>query len=211
MQSAITHNLYEVDSAITAGDLTSGPKLPLGTLARLGAVDSDVELYYVKANGGGAPAATDGDVVGNGDPLYDPAATDESVQHFAGAGDSVWIYVKTGATGLTRGQLAEAVLPSSREVVPSSASVGSARIVGVAQHNIPANSYGWILRSGTGVIGGPAPGAAGIIVKPSATVGGASVASATEVNVGYLVRAFSADYANVDILRLAKAAINCVG
>ena len=208
MQSAITHNLYEVDSAITAGDLTSGPKLPLGTLARLGAVDSDVELYYVKA---GAAAATDGDVVGNGDPLYDPAASDESVQHFAGAGDSVWIYVKTGGTGLRRGQLAEAVLPSSREVVPSSASVGSARIVGVAQHNIPANSYGWILRSGTGVIGGPAPGAAGIIVKPSATVGGASVASATEVNVGYLVRAFSADYANVDILRLAKAAINCVG
>ena len=129
MRTAITHNLYEVDGAVSATDFASGPKLPLGTLAGFGPSDADVELYYVEGNGGGPGAPEDGNVVGEGDPQYEPAATDEAVVSFGGTGPSTWVYVKA-ASALRRGQaVVPAAVSAPRVVEAAAAALGSERVV----------------------------------------------------------------------------------
>ena len=208
MRTAITHNLYEVDGAVSATDFASGPKLPLGTLAGFGPSDADVELYYVKA---GAAAATDGDVVGEGDPQYEPAASDEAVVSFGGTGPSTWVYVKA-ASALRRGQ---AVIPTAvatpREVEAAGVAVGSERVVGVAQHNIAAGSWGWILRSGAGVVAcdGTVVAGSGLLLAGSAgTVTPATVGDAT---IGYALEDNDATYDTVAGAQIAKAILDCKG
>lgn len=211
MRTAITHNLYEVDGAVSATDFASGPKLPLGTLAGFGPSDADVELYYVEGNAGGPGAPEDGNVVGEGDPQYEPAASDEAVVSFGGTGPSTWVYVKA-ASALRRGQ---AVIPTAvstpRVVEAAGAAVGSERVVGVAQHNIAAGSWGWILRSGAGVVAcdGTVVAGSGLLLAGSAgTVTPATVGDAT---IGYALEDDGATYDSVAGAPIAKAILDCKG
>lgn len=214
MRTAITHNLYEVDGAVSATDFASGPKLPLGTLAGFGPSDADVELYYVEGNGGGPGAPEDGNVVGEGDPQYEPAATDEAVVSFGGTGPSTWVYVKA-ASALRRGQaVVPAAVSTPRVVEAAGAAVGSERVVGVAQHNIAAGSWGWVLRSGAGVVAcdgivGSITAGDGLILAGSAgTVTPATVGDAT---FGYALEDSGATYDSVAGAPIAKAILDCKG
>jgi hypothetical protein len=208
MRTAITHNLYEVDGAVSATDFASGPKLPLGTLAGFGPSDADVELYYVKA---GAAAATDGNVVGEGDPQYEPAASDEAVVSFGGTGPSTWVYVKA-ASALRRGQ---AVIPTAvatpREVEAAGVAVGSERVVGVAQHNIAAGSWGWILRSGAGVVACDGTVVAGSGLLLAGVAGTVTPATVGDATIGYALEDDGATYDSVASVPIAKAILDCKG
>ena len=210
MRTAITHNLYEVDGAVSATDFASGPKLPLGTLAGFGPSDADVELYYVEGNGGGAGAPEDGNVVGEGDPQYEPAASDEAVVSFGGTGPSTWVYVKAAST-LRRGQaVVPAALSTPRVVEAAGAAVGSERVVGVAQHNIAAGSWGWVLRSGAGVIAcnGSVTAGDGLILSLTGTAAPATVGDAT---LGYAMEDEGTTYEDVAGADVAKAILDCKG
>lgn len=208
MKSAITHDLYEVDGAVVVGDLTSGPKLPLGTLALIGPAVSDEELYYVKA---GAGAATDGDVVGKGNPQYIPAATDEAVVQYVKNGESIWVYVEVGASGLRRGEIATATTAGTRVVTKAPASAETLEVVGVAQHNIPANSHGWILREGVGVLQTTGVVAALDALVTSATSGVASTAAAKDHSFAYALTAGGVGFSTVNGQDVTKCHIACVG
>lgn len=210
MRTAITHNLYEVDGAVSATDFASGPKLPLGTLAGFGPSDADVELYYVEGNGGGPGAPEDGNVVGEGDPQYEPAATDEAVVSFGGTGPSTWVYVKADSA-LRRGQaVVPAAVSAPRVVEAAATALGSERVVGVAQHNIAAGSWGWVLRSGAGVIAcnGSVTAGDGLILSLAGTAEPATVGDAT---IGYALEDNDATYDTVAGAQIAKAILDCKG
>lgn len=85
----------------------------------------------------------------------DPASVNQSI---ASQGAKAWIYVKAGAA-LAPGDVCVRAAGQPNYGIPDVAATGpilcaagddTARVVGVAQHAIPQNSYGFIQRTGIG-------------------------------------------------------------
>lgn len=209
IDTTLTQELWEVTGAISASDFTSGPTHALGTIKRMPAVRSNSVLYYVDA---GDAAATDGAPVGTGVDNYSPGTDEEAVTHFADTGDMEWIYVETGATAVRRGEpLVKAAADASyANLVACAATDNASEVVGVAQHNIAANSYGWILRKGVGVVAGDGSVVAG---EGLICAAGAADSEAADTNsiFGRAAEADGTTYAAVNSKVLAKASLNCQG
>lgn len=70
-----------------------------------------------------------------------------------GVGHKVWIYVQmTGSAAAVGNVLSRAGASSTGQVILAPADSAVSRVVGVAQHAIPQNSYGFILREGIGEV-----------------------------------------------------------
>ncbi len=135
-----------------------GPQAELGAKVTANAQSGSTRvLYYVSAAG---------DAIQDSGPLYQPAATDVAVTVPEGSGDQTWVYVQAGAGAIDRGDavalinVAPAVVSgllvpqhtSYEGVITTPAAPLSANLVaGVAQHNIPALNFGWLLTQGVGV------------------------------------------------------------
>lgn len=104
---------------------------------------SDRTLYHVDAAG---------DAIAASGPLYQPAATDVAVTVPEGTGDQTWVYVQNGGVALDRGDLVSlSAAGLYTGVIESVAGQPVKKLAGVAQHNIPALNFGWILVKGQGV------------------------------------------------------------
>ena len=129
---------------------------------------------------------------------------------FGGTGPSTWVYVKAAST-LRRGQaVVPAALSTPRVVEAAAAPLGSERVVGVAQHNIAAGSWGWVLRSGAGVIAcnGSVTAGDGLILSLTGTAAPATVGDAT---LGYALEDEGTTYEDVAGAEVAKAILDCKG
>jgi len=151
--------LHEVRAASASGALgvsQGGPQAELGAKVTANAQDGSTRvLYYVDAAG---------DAITASGPLYQPEATDVAVTVPEGSGDQTWAYVQVGAVAITRGEtvalvnVAPAIVsgfPVPRHTsyggVLTGTAVAANMIAGVAQHNIPALHFGWILVKGVGI------------------------------------------------------------
>lgn len=149
--------LHEVRAASTTSEVgvsKGGPNEVLGATCIANAESgSDRILYYV--DGAGNAIAESG-------PLYRPVAGDVAVTVPASTGDQTWVYVKVGASGLVRGAVAELTATATHDgVLATAAATAASKLAGVAQHNIAADNFGWILVKGVGVAGCDASVAAG--------------------------------------------------
>jgi len=90
-----------------------------------------------------------------------------------GTGDQTWVYVQNGGVALDRGDLVSlSAAGLYTGVVESAAGQPVKQLAGVAQHNIPALNFGWILVKGQGVAL-----CNGVALGDSLSVSGAVVAS----------------------------------
>lgn len=182
----------------------------LGARQRYGAVTSTQTLYHVIA---GQADATDGNIAGGGNPLYSPASTDEAVNLWTDSGEQEWVYVKA-STAVRRGQVVSPLATAPYQpylVIPATASIGAERCVGVAQHNIPAGSYGWVLRRGKGVVGGGGSVSAGSGLVIHTTAGMVVNATVDDATIGYALEDDGTTYAAVNSVVQAMAMIDCRG
>jgi hypothetical protein len=141
-----------------------------------------------------------------GQTVLQPAGTD-------GTGEKVWIYIKaldTLAAGnvVTRDLTAAPAVGLDYDAKLSVAGVTSEFVVGVAQHAIAANSFGWVLREGQGEVKADSAtvitGAVGLI-PGAAAAGTAQVAGAAADNVfGYALESVAVDL-------LATCVLACKG
>jgi len=139
--------LHEVRAASVSGALgvsQGGPQsAPGDTVTANAQAGSDRILYYVDS--AGVPIAASG-------PLYRPEATDVAVTVPEASGDQTWVYVQNGAVALDRGDLVSlSAAGLYTGVIGSVAGQPVKELAGVAQHNIPALNFGWILVKGIGV------------------------------------------------------------
>jgi hypothetical protein len=102
---------------------------------------TDRLLYYVDAAG---------DVIQESTLLYVPAATDVAVTVPEATGDQTWVYVKAGEA-ISRGDVCLLVGASHDGVTVAAGASSASSVAGVAQHNIPNGSFGWLLVKGEGV------------------------------------------------------------
>lgn len=141
-----------------------------------------------------------------GQTVLQPAGTD-------GTGEKVWIYIKAldalaEGNVVTRDLSAPPAVGLDYDAKLSPAGVTSEFVVGVAQHAIAANSYGWVLRKGQGEV--KADSATGItgaigLIAGAAAAGTAQVAGAPADNVfGYALE-------TVAVNLLATCVLNCNG
>jgi len=72
----------------------------------------------------------------------------QSVGADAGAGERTWIYVQMTAGAIAVGEGVMRAAGATTYVVVQSVAVNPARVVGVAQHAIPQDSYGFVQRAG---------------------------------------------------------------
>jgi|7_EtaG_2_1085326.scaffolds.fasta_scaffold00895_10 hypothetical protein len=138
-----------------------------------------------------------------GQTVLKPAGSD-------GLGEQVWIYVQNVAgAALSAGDLCrrDLVAPLSTATVirtPASA-VASGQVLGVAQHAIADQSFGWILRSGVGDVFVGALTAVGVslVTSVGTAVGKADpAAAATDDSFGVALTASAAS---------VTAVIDCKG
>ncbi len=146
--------LHEVRVASTAGALgvtQGGPQAELGAVVTANAqATEDRTLYYVK--GPTDPVIAErGDAIQASGPLYQPEATDVPVLVPLNTGDQTWVYVKAGAA-ISRGDICLLTAVGTYDGVTVAAGASSAsKVAGVAQHNIPNGSFGWLLVKGAGI------------------------------------------------------------
>lgn len=165
-------------------DLADGALVPLGTETLVGGASQDQTLYWVDSAGAVA-----------GGPAYGPhaAATDVQVILPAETGEQVWIYVlnDSGST-IERGQAVSATASTAPYKV-SAAPVSSdpAVVVGVAQHDIGDDQYGWILRKGTGEVLADGSVTAGTALVISAGTAGSvtDTGGVTQASIGWSTEA----------------------
>jgi hypothetical protein len=141
-----------------------------------------------------------------GQTVLQPAGTD-------GTGEKVWIYIKA-LDALAEGNVVTrdlAGLPAvglDYDVKLSLVGAPSELLVGVAQHAIAANSYGWVLRKGQGEVKADSatPIAGGIgIVSGAAAAGTAQTAALPADNV------FGYGLETVAVNALATCVVDCKG
>ena len=70
----------------------------------------------------------------------------------ADVGERTWIYVQMTATATAAGEGVMRAAGATTYVVIQSTAVHPARVVGVAQHAIPQDSFGFVLRTGQGEV-----------------------------------------------------------
>lgn len=154
--------LHEVRAASASGALgvsKGGPNESLGSTVIANAEAGSARiLYYVDAAG---------DAIVASGPLYRPAATDVAVTVPEASGDQTWVYVQAGAGGLSRGDVAGLInvgpgtSTSYQGVLAAAGALAASAVAGVAQHNIPADHFGWLLVKGVGVASCDGTAAAG--------------------------------------------------
>jgi len=175
----------------TVRTAAQGPQHALGTQYVVGASTLDQTLYYVTSAG----------VVAGG-PVYDAAATDVAVILPANMGEQVWIYVFNDSTAtLQRGATTKAseVVAATPYHVGVAGAINASEIVGVCQHDLADDEYGWILRKGPGEVladgsvtafSAIEPAAAGTVTDAGAVVdSGVGVAMDTDAGASTLVTA----------------------
>lgn len=140
--------LHEVRTASTVlpdgtGVTKGGPNESLGSTVIANAESgSDRVLYYVDSGGDAIPTSG---------PLYQAEPTDVPVLVPLNTGDQTWVYVKAGAA-ISRGDICLLAAAGTYDGVTVAAAASSASLVaGVAQHNIPNGSFGWLLVKGAGI------------------------------------------------------------
>tara|TARA_Y100000401_G_scaffold96482_1_gene83545 strand:+ start:708 stop:1328 length:621 start_codon:yes stop_codon:yes gene_type:complete len=146
------HEVRAASAATATGVSKGGPTETVGSTVIANAqAGSDRILYYVK--GPADPVVADrGNAIASSGPLYQPESTDVAVTVPEGSGDQTWVYVQNGAVALDRGDLVSlSAAGLYTGVIGSVAGQPVKELAGVAQHNIPALHFGWILVKGIGV------------------------------------------------------------
>lgn len=167
--------LHEVRAASTKSGLgvtKGGPSETLGSTVIANAeAGSDRILYYVNSTG---------DAIAASGPLYQPETGDVAVKVLAGTGDQTWVYVQAANASISRGDVVSLaadctygpydVAAATGGVASGGASdLAATKVAGVAQHNIPAQSFAWILVKGVGIAKVVAATAAGTELKSDGT------------------------------------------
>lgn len=142
----------------------------------------------------------------------EPASQRQAV---ASQGIRQWIYVKAGAA-LVAGDVCVRQAGAGNYGDPDTAATGpilgvaadsSVQVVGVAQHVIAQNSYGFILRTGIGIVGVATGGCtADTALRPDAGGDGRDVAAITDVSFAWALETVGSGAGNT-----AKAVLTCVG
>lgn len=166
--------LHEVRAASTKSEVgvsKGGPTETLGSTVIANAeAGSDRILYYVNSSG---------DAIAASGPLYQTKPGDVAVTVPEDTGDQTWVYVKVGVGGLSRGDVAVLTANAKHSgVTAAAAATAASKLAGVAQHNIAAQSFGWILVKGVGVAKCDASVAAGEELDCGGAAGELSDASA---------------------------------
>ena len=124
-------------------------------------------------------------------------------------GEQVWIYVfnDEAATGFVQGMLIQRDLGTvTYDGIVSTGAISPGRIIGVAQHNIAAQSYGFILKKGIGQVLCDGNVTADTAVTPDANAGQCTdVADATRAAIGVALAT------DAGAATLVAAYINCTG
>lgn len=104
-------------------------------------------------------------------------------------GNQVWVYIKNvddTPTALSEGlavMTLDATAATKAEFyqvqICTNAAHSAKKVVGVAQHDIPVNSYGFVLKSGKGSVKGGATVAAGVSLMTDTTTDGEIIALTT--------------------------------
>ena len=119
----------------------------------------------------------------------------------SGLGDQVWRFVKNNeaanAFAVGNPVIQQTVVASGgTAVISTGASIPRMRVLGVAQHAIAAQSYGWVLSRGRGTVLATAAGVAGdtafatdaaagtVVAAPNTGVGATAVIGVTDVAIG---------------------------
>tara|TARA_R100001082_G_C4364928_1_gene161395 strand:- start:4144 stop:4617 length:474 start_codon:yes stop_codon:yes gene_type:complete len=133
----------------------------------------------------------------------------ELVVPTANQGEQVWIYIfnDEAALQLTQGMLIMRDLATATyDGIRSTGAVSPQRIIGVAQHNIAAQSYGFILRKGIGQVLCDGNVTADTAVCPDANAGQCTdVAAVTNAAIGVALAT------DAGAATLVAAHINCTG
>jgi len=165
--------LHEVRLASTKSGLgvsKGGPSETLGSTVIANAESgSDRILYYVNSTG---------DAIAASGPLYQPKSGDVAVKVLAGTGDQTWVYVQAANANIGIGAVVVLaadgtygpydVAAATGGVTAAAAATAASKLAGVAQHNIPAQSFGWILVKGVGI----AATNAAVVAGDELTLGG---------------------------------------
>jgi hypothetical protein len=133
----------------------------------------------------------------------------ELVVPTANQGEQVWVYIfnDEAALQLTQGMLIMRDLGTATyDGIRSTGAVSPQRILGVAQHNIAAQSYGFILRKGIGQVLCDGNVTADTAVTPDANAGQCTdVADATRAAIGVALAT------DAGAASLVAAHLNCTG
>ena len=162
------HEVRAASAATATGVSKGGPTETVGSTVIANAqAGSDRILYYVNSSG---------DAIASSGPLYQPESTDVAVTVPEGSGDQTWVYVQAGNASIARGDVVSLAAdctygPFDPVAVTGGVASGGAsdlaatKVAGVAQHNIPAQSFAWILVKGVGIAKVVAATAAGTELK----------------------------------------------
>ncbi|MHC4891915.1 MAG: hypothetical protein ACYTFV_00870 [Planctomycetota bacterium] len=129
---------------------------------------------------------------------YVAGATDVEIFQYGGTGQSEWILVYADSAIAAGDPVTRLVtgLPTGFVVgqavgEPSLAGVHPARVMGVAQHNIAAGNYGWILRKGKGrvQVDGTSTLGAGAILDASVAGHVSDAGAITDEVLGFFLEA----------------------
>jgi len=133
----------------------------------------------------------------------------ELVVPAANQGEQVWIYIfnDEAALQLTQGMLIMRDLATATyDGIRSTGAISPQRIIGVAQHNIAAGSYGFILRKGVGQVLCDGNVTQDLALTPDANAGQCTnVAVVTNAAIG------TALATDAGAASLVAACLNCTG
>lgn len=177
--------------------LAQGPQHALGTEVMLGGSTLEQILYYV--------TTATGDIAGG--PMFASTSSETAVTIPANSGEQVWVYVlNDSGADLERGDVLVRKAASSAMEVRLSATISTpGQVIGVPQHTIADDVYGWVLRKGVGEVLTDAAGSTvdvGIKVS-NATAGTAEFAAVTDGDFGWATETVAAG--------AATCFINCRG
>lgn len=156
VSTTITGALHEIQAALNTTDFSEGQDNVLGTRVDFSPSSSDDILAYIAT---ATPPAgfAEGDVFSG--PGYAnrvalqaqvSAGLIETYSKPADSGGQSWIYIEAGVA-IARGEalMIDATLGGKFEAILADE---AGKVIGVAQWNIPDNSFAWVLCSGVGKV-----------------------------------------------------------
>ena len=152
------HEVRAQSTLLTTGVTKGGPQAELGAKVTANAQSgSDRTLYHVYGFNV-VVVANRGKAIPESGPMYQPTGglagiADVAVTVPEATGDQTWVYVKVSAVDVVRGTVLalNAGTYSGVAAIAGGAAMRDHMVAGVAQHNIPASNYAWILVEGVGV------------------------------------------------------------
>jgi hypothetical protein len=212
-------DMWDPASTSTSGESclnidSAGPQGTLGEVYGEGPSANDQILYYIDNTG-----AVKADSKGN-PPSFTAAADDTAIKRWGGTGSQSWILIYASEAiqaGHTVTRMT-ASLPTGFTVGQAVGEISTAgtpgKVMGVAQHNIAADTYALILRKGVGYIQGNTDIGIGDEIIPDVTTAGLAndVAAAGDSFFGVALVAGAGAYTSGDMdTKLTKAYINAQG